>query len=118
LASLGAYYLQPDRIGAGAGAAYGGLRWDELVGLRRDHVDLVAGTVTVAEQLMDVNGTFSVGRREAGRGPPSTLGRPGAVAVGCAGGYNCDTVRTRTDVWRPHRVGERGRGGGGGIGAA
>jgi integrase len=33
-------------------AAFGGLRWGELVGLRRKRVDLERGTVTVAEQLL------------------------------------------------------------------
>jgi integrase len=42
-------------------AAFGGLRWGELVGLRRKRVDLERGTVTVAEQLLEVNGAFSVG---------------------------------------------------------
>jgi integrase len=42
-------------------AAFGGLRWGELVGLRRKRIDLDAGTATVAEQLMEVNGTFSLG---------------------------------------------------------
>jgi integrase len=50
-------------------AAFGGLRWGELAGLRRKRIDLEAGTVTVAEQLVEVNGTFSVGP------PKSTAGR-------------------------------------------
>jgi len=49
-------------------AAYGGLRWGELVGLRVRHVDLLHGTVRVAEQISEVNGTFVVGppKSEAG----------------------------------------------------
>jgi integrase len=47
-------------------AAFGGLRWGELVGLRRKRIDLERGTVTVAEQLVEVNGAFSVG-------PPKSL---------------------------------------------
>jgi integrase len=50
-------------------AAFGGLRWGELVGLRRKRVDLERGTVTVVEQLLEVNGAFSVGP------PKSTAGR-------------------------------------------
>jgi len=50
-------------------AAFGGLRWGELVGLRRKRIDLERGTVTVAEQLLEVNGAFSVGP------PKSTAGR-------------------------------------------
>jgi len=49
-------------------AAYGGLRWGELVGLRVRHVDLLHGTVRIAEQIAEVNGTFMVGppKSEAG----------------------------------------------------
>jgi integrase len=50
-------------------AAFGGLRWGELAGLRRRRVDLKRGIVTVAEQLVEVNGAFSVGP------PKSTAGR-------------------------------------------
>ena len=49
-------------------AAFGGLRWGELAGLRRRRVDLKRGIVTVAEQLVEVNGAFSVGP------PKSTAG--------------------------------------------
>jgi integrase len=42
-------------------AAYGGLRWAELLGLRRRHVDLARGTVTVVEQLVEVSGQFLFG---------------------------------------------------------
>jgi len=45
-------------------AGYGGLRWGELVGLRRRHVDLATARVTVAE----VVGKYIVG-------PPKTAGR-------------------------------------------
>lgn len=49
-------------------AAYGGLRWGELVGLRRHRVDLRAGTVRVAEQTTEINGQFRQGapKSEAG----------------------------------------------------
>jgi hypothetical protein len=49
-------------------AGYGGLRWGELVGLRRHRVDLSAGTVQVAEQVTEVNGEFRRGapKSEAG----------------------------------------------------
>ena len=49
-------------------AAFGGLRWGELVGLRRKRVDLERGTVTVAEQLLEVNGAFSVGPPKSAAG--------------------------------------------------
>jgi integrase len=50
-------------------AAYGGLRWGELVGLRVRRVDLLHGRVTVAEQVAEVNGRFIIGppKTEAGR---------------------------------------------------
>jgi integrase len=50
-------------------AAYGGLRWGELVGLRVKRVDLLHGRVTVAEQVAEVNGRLIPGppKTEAGR---------------------------------------------------
>jgi integrase len=50
-------------------AAYGGLRWGELVGLRVRRVDLLHGRVTVAEQVAEVNGRLLPGppKTEAGR---------------------------------------------------
>jgi integrase len=46
-------------------AAYGGMRFGELAGLRRKRVDVLRGRVTVAETLTDVNGVLSFG-------PPKT----------------------------------------------
>jgi integrase len=50
-------------------AAYGGLRWGELVNLRRRHVDLRRGTVQVVEQATELAGRFTVApvKSEAGR---------------------------------------------------
>ena len=64
-------------------AAFGGLRWGELAGLRRKRVDLERSTVTVAEQLLEVNGSFSVGppKSAAGRRTvtlPAVVSRPWA----------------------------------------
>ena len=42
-------------------AAYGGLRWGELAGLRRRRVNLDEGTIVVAEQLLEVRGAFTFG---------------------------------------------------------
>jgi integrase len=42
-------------------AALAGLRWGELAGLRRHRVDLLHRTVTVAEQLTEVNGRLDFG---------------------------------------------------------
>ena len=60
-------------------AAYGGLRWGELVGLRVRRVDLLHGRVTVAE----VNGKLMAGppKTEAGR---RTVTLPVAAAVALA----------------------------------
>ena len=49
--------------------AYGGLRIGELAGLRRDRVDLLRGTVTVAEIVVKVRGVLHIG-------PPKTPGQP------------------------------------------
>jgi integrase len=50
-------------------AAFGGLRWGELAGLRRRRVDLLRRTVTVAEIVTEVNGLLDIGppKTEAGR---------------------------------------------------
>lgn len=42
-------------------AAYGGLRFGELAGLRRKRVDVLRARVTVAETLTDVNGVLRFG---------------------------------------------------------
>lgn len=46
-------------------AAYGGLRWGELAGLRRGRVDTLRGRITVAETAVDVG-------RDITFGPPKT----------------------------------------------
>ncbi|HEV3353707.1 MAG TPA: tyrosine-type recombinase/integrase, partial [Acidimicrobiales bacterium] len=50
-------------------SGFGGLRWGECVGLRRRHVDLLHRTVTVVEQVTEVDGRLEVGppKTEAGR---------------------------------------------------
>jgi integrase len=64
-------------------AAYGGLRWGELVGLRIKRVDLLHGRVTVAEQVAEVNGRLLPGppKTEAGR---RTVTLPALAAVALA----------------------------------
>jgi integrase len=64
-------------------AAYGGLRWGELVGLRVKRVDLLHGRVTVAEQVAEVNGQLLPGlpKTEAGR---RTVTLPAVAAVALA----------------------------------
>src|SRR4029450_3203849 len=62
-------------------AGYGGLRWAELVGLRRRHVDLAGGRVQVVEQAAEVAGQIIVSppKTDAGR-------RVGALPRGTGGG--------------------------------
>jgi hypothetical protein len=50
-------------------AAYAGLRWGELVGLRVKRVDLLHSRITVAEQATEIDGQFTWGapKTEAGR---------------------------------------------------
>ncbi len=64
-------------------AAYGGLRWGELVGLRVKRVDLLHGRVTVAEQVAEVNGRLLPGppKTEAGC---RTITLPALAAVALA----------------------------------
>jgi integrase len=59
-------------------AAYGGLRIGELAGLRRGRVNLLRGTVDVAEIVVEVRGKLFVGppKTRAGR---RTIGLPQAV---------------------------------------
>ncbi len=47
-------------------AAYTGLRWGELAGLRRHRLDLDAGTVRVVEALREVNGRVALGPTKTG----------------------------------------------------
>jgi integrase len=42
--------------------AMGSLRWSELIGLRRQDLDLEARTVTITQKITEVNGTFHIGR--------------------------------------------------------
>jgi integrase len=55
-------------------AAFAGLRWGELAGLRRRRVDLLHRTVVVAEQLSEVNGRLEFG-------PPKTAASVRTVAL-------------------------------------
>jgi hypothetical protein len=54
--------------------AYGGLRIGELAGLRRGRVDLLRGTVQVAEIVVEVRGVLHVGHPRPG---------PAGVRSGC-----------------------------------
>lgn len=47
-------------------AAYTGLRWGELAGLRRHRLDLDAGTVRVIEAVTEVNGRVALGPTKTG----------------------------------------------------
>jgi integrase len=74
-------------------AAFGGLRWGELAGLRRQRVDLERGTVTVAEQLLEVNGTFSVGAPKSAAGR-RTVTLPAVVVEALAEHLACYTAKS------------------------
>jgi integrase len=50
------------------GAAYTGLRWGELAGLRVKRVDLLHRQITVAEQLLEVRGGLAFGPTKTGAG--------------------------------------------------
>jgi integrase len=52
-------------------AAYTGLRWGELAGLRRRRINLMRRTVTVVEQLTEVNGTLAFGAPKTAAGKRS-----------------------------------------------
>jgi integrase len=83
-------FLNPAEVAGLAGAigpryralvllgAYGGLRMGELAGLRRSRVDLVRGTVDIAEIVVEVHGQLYTGppKTRAGR---RTVGLPRAV---------------------------------------
>jgi integrase len=51
-------------------AAYTGLRWGELVGLRVDRVNLLRGTVDVVEAMTETNGHLATRRRRPVLGGP------------------------------------------------
>ena len=59
-------------------AAYGGLRWGELAGLRRSDVDLVAGTIAITRKLGEVNGRLEFGPPKSAAGR-RTIGLPSFV---------------------------------------
>jgi integrase len=58
--------------------AYGGLRIGELAGLRRKRVDLLRGTVEVAEIMTEVAGRLQIGPPKT-RASRRTIGLPRAV---------------------------------------
>jgi integrase len=98
-------------------AAYGGLRIGELAGLRRERVDLLRGTVEVAQIMTEVAGKLQVGPPKT-RASRRTVGLPRAVVDALAGhlapgGEPSDFVFTspqggplrvtsfRYRIWRP-----------------
>jgi integrase len=61
--------------------AMGSLRWSELIGLRRQDIDLETRTVTVVQKVTEVNGMFHAGRpktQESARtiDLPEIVGKP------------------------------------------
>jgi hypothetical protein len=63
--------------------AYGGLRIGELAGLRRRRVDLLRGTVDVAEIVVEVRGLVQVSKTRRARSIPALIVQPHLSA--CAG---------------------------------
>jgi integrase len=97
--------------------AYGGLRIGELAGLRRERVDLLRGTVEVAEIMTEVVGKLQIGPPKT-RASRRTVGLPRAIVNALAehlapGGQPADFVFTgpqggplritafRSRIWRP-----------------
>jgi integrase len=97
--------------------AYGGLRIGELAGLRRARVDVLRGTVEVAEIMTEVAGKLQIGPPKT-RASRRTVGLPRAVVKMladhlAAGGQPADFVFTspqggplrvanlRYRIWRP-----------------
>ena len=60
-------------------AAYTGLRWGELAGLRRSDVDFTRNLITVTRKLAEVNGQLSFGPPKSAAGR-RTVGVPSFVA--------------------------------------
>jgi integrase len=48
-------------------AAYTGLRWGELAGLKTDRLDLLRGSIDVVEALTEVNGNLALGPTKTGK---------------------------------------------------
>lgn len=72
-------------------AAWTGLRWGELVGLRRERLDLDKGTIEVREALVDVGGTLSLS-------PPKT---PGSRRIVRLTPLNNDLLRHHVETYPP-----------------
>ncbi|MBW3536860.1 MAG: tyrosine-type recombinase/integrase, partial [Actinobacteria bacterium] len=72
-------------------AAYSGLRWGELTGLRRCDIDLDRNLITVARKLGEVNGelSFSSPKTAAGK---RTVGIPSFVARSLAVHIDLDAI--------------------------
>ena len=97
--------------------AYGGLRIGELAGLRRKRVDVLRGTVTVAEIVVEVQGVLHIGppKTRASRrtvGLPrfvveelarhlAHLGDPAAFVFTAPQGGPLRVTAFRARVWRP-----------------
>ena len=85
-------------------AAYAGLRWGELAGLRPARIDLGRRTITVVEQLNELSGHLEWGP------PKTTAGRravsiPGALAELLADQLDRDTI-VRSGLVFPTPLGE------------
>lgn len=70
-------------------AAFAGLRWGELAGLRRRSVDLLHRTITVREQVTEVDGRIEFG-------PPKTESGRRTVALP---GFLVDELERHLSMW-------------------
>jgi integrase len=85
-------------------AAYAGLRWGELAGLRVKHVDVLHAQITVAEQVTEIAGTFTWGppKTRAGR---RTVTLPSVAATALEAHLRTWLTGTQTGLCSPHREG-------------
>jgi integrase len=81
--------------------AYGGLRIGELAGLRRSRVDLLRGTVTVAEIVVEVRGVLHIGGSPKTRASRRTVGLPRFVVEELAA--HIAVLATRRRLCSPRR---------------
>ena len=68
-------------------AAYTGMRWGELAGLRIPRLDLLRGTIDITEALTEVNGTVRTGSDQDGQVPDGVHSPVPGRAFGRAPGH-------------------------------
>ena len=70
-------------------AAYGGMRWGELAGLRRRDINLVTNAISVTRKLGEVNGRLSFSAPRAQPGGARSASRPSSL-----GRWRCTSTST------------------------